>query len=156
MRIAKLSRDPAAPPVQQEPLPGCDHDILAFNIDPLRQPGEPQLGSYADVAALYPPGWHPDVFLHWSLEYNPVPAGIETADCLTAATVGDWNLGGQAVQAVGGAFDLLIADLNGCERLRQLGFANVLHVPLWGYDPNLHRPLPGVERDLDIVMVGNF
>jgi tetratricopeptide (TPR) repeat protein len=156
MRIATLSRDPSDPPVQQERLPNCEHEVLAFNIDPDRQRGESQIGAYSDIAALFPPGWRPDVFLHWSLEYNAVPIGIESADCLTVATIGDWNLGGQAVQAIGGAFDLLIADLNGCTRLRQLGFENVLHVPLWGYDPHLHRLLPEVERDLDIVMVGNF
>jgi tetratricopeptide (TPR) repeat protein len=151
-----LSRDPSAPPVRREPLLGCDHDIRAFNIDPGRNASEPQHGTYTQIAALFPDGWRPDVFLHWSLEYNPAPIGIEEADCLTVATIGDWNLGGQAVQIVGGAFDLLIADRNGCARLRKAGFENVLYVPLWGYDPNLHRPLPEVERDLDIVMVGNF
>src|SRR5215813_14018611 len=63
--------------------------------------------SYPEIVSQLPAGWKPDVFLYWSLEYHPVPQGIEEADCFTVGVVGDWNLGGQAFQQIGGAFDLL-------------------------------------------------
>jgi tetratricopeptide (TPR) repeat protein len=115
-----------------------------------------EVTSFAEIVSQLPAGWKPDVFLFWSLEYNAIPLGIEDADCLTVGVVGDWNLGGQAVQQMGGAFDLLFADANGSDRLRNLGFENVHTAPLWSFDPELHRPLPHTPRDLDIVLVGNF
>ncbi len=109
-----------------------------------------------DVLAHLPMPFQPDAVVYWSIEYHPVPVGIEDASIFTAAVVGDWNLGGQAVQTCGGAFDLLIADRAGCGRLKHLGFPRVRYAPLWGFDPRLHRRLPHVHRDLEIVMAGNF
>src|SRR5206468_2932754 len=100
--------------------------------------------------------WTPDAFVYWSIEYYPLPRGVEEASCFTAAIVGDWNLGAQAYSHVGGAFDLLIADRNGCDRLREAGFENVAYAPIWSFAPHVHRVIPGVDRDLDIVIVGNF
>lgn len=90
------------------------------------------------------------------LESYPMPLEVELADCFTVGVIGDWNLGGQAIQLIGSAFDLLLTDLNGCEKLRGLGFENVRYVALWGYKPAIHRCLPDVKRDLDVVMIGNF
>ena len=67
------------------------------------------------------------------------PSGLESASCLKAGVFGDWNLGGQAVQQCAGSFDLLFADVNGAEKLRALGFPNVVSAPLWSFDPDLHR-----------------
>lgn len=116
----------------------------------------PEVRTLADILALCPAGWQPDVLIHSSLEYNLVPEGIEEAGFLTVATVGDWNLGGQAYNLIGGAFDLLITDHNGCERLRAAGFANVLSLPLFSADPNLEWNQPQPLRDLDITMAGNL
>ena len=69
---------------------------------------------------------------------------------------GDWNLGGQAIQQSAAIFDLLIADVNGADRLRALGFDRVVSTPLWSFDPDLHRRIPNVTRDIDILLVGNF
>ncbi len=113
-------------------------------------------GSYAEIASKFPEGWEPDVVIHWSLEYYSPPEGIENAGCLTAAVLGDWNMGGQAMHLMGGAFDYLIADKKGCDRLREAGFVNVLHASLWSYDPAMHKIIPGIERDIDILMIGNF
>ncbi|MGC8668451.1 MAG: glycosyltransferase family protein [Chthonomonadales bacterium] len=109
-----------------------------------------------DVLKMLPQSFDADALVYWSIEYHPVPVGIEDAPFFTAAVVGDWNLGGQAAQLCGGAFDLLIADRCGCRRLQRLNFPRVRYAPLWGFDPRLHRRLPEVHRDLDIVMAGNF
>jgi len=117
--------------------------------------GSPSL-EYSSIAAQYPAGWEPDVFILWSPEYHPIPRDLELAPCFKVGVFGDWNLGGQAMQQMAGAFDLLIADSNGAEKLRSMGFANAVSAPLWSFDPDLHRRLPGVERDIDILLIGNF
>lgn len=109
-----------------------------------------------DLESVYPAGWKPDVLLFWSLEYQPIPTGLEAADALVVGVVGDWNLGAIAYHSVGGAFDVLFADRKGCDHLRAAGFPTVRYAPLWGFDPALHRRLPDVTRDIDIAFVGNF
>lgn len=111
---------------------------------------------FADIVAQAPRNWRPDVFLAWQIEYNTVPRGIEDAECFTVGVVGDWNLGGQTAHLMGGAFDLLAADEPGAVVLRALGLPNVASVPIWSHDPARHRLMPGVERDIDILMIGNL
>ncbi len=128
---------------EKRSLPGREKagdDILAFgagyahlNVTPDRE--------WTDVLAQCPVGWMPEVYIHWSPEYNPIPAGLEDADCLTVGVFGDWNLGGQAMRAVGSLFDVLVADRVGCERLRDMGFTSVLHSLLWAHEPDKHRVL---------------
>ena len=36
------------------------------------------------------------------------------------------------------------------------GFENVAYAPIWSFAPTVHRILPGIDRDLDIVIAGNF
>ncbi len=112
--------------------------------------------AYDDIARQLPHGWTPEVFLSWQIEYNTLPRGIEEADCLTVGVVGDWNLFGQAAHLIGGAFDVLIADEPGTTMLRGLGLPNVHTVPIWSHTPKLHRVIPGVRRDIDILMIGNL
>lgn len=116
----------------------------------------PETLAYAEIRQSCPHDWQPDVLLHWSPEYNPVPKGLEEADCLTVGAFGDWNLGARAIQNIGGAFDVLFADRSGSALLRNVGFTNVHYARLWGYNPTLHRRLPDVERDIDILMIGNL
>lgn len=148
---------------------GERHQVLFLRDRPMDHDAAGQAGGLAgvywrpeeririeDLLAELPVGFQPDALIYWSIEYHPVPAGIQDVPFFTVAVVGDWNLGGQAVQTCGRAFDLLVADRAGCRRLKSIGFPRVRYAPLWGFDPRLHRRLPGVERDLDIVMAGNF
>ena len=134
----------------KRPLPGRENagdDILAFGAGYAHINVTPDM-EWQNILAQCPPHWTPDVYIHWSPEYNPIPAGLENAPCLTVGVFGDWNLGGQAMRAVGGLFDALIADEVGCERLRNMGFANVLHGLLWAQEPDKHRivsPSPNDE-----------
>jgi tetratricopeptide (TPR) repeat protein len=146
------------PQVQQNAmLPGreqYDDEIVAYGRSYPQfhyEPGMP----WSQLLANCPQGWRPDVYIHWSPEYNAVPLGLEQADCLTVGVFGDWNLGGQAIHCVAGMFDVLVADRNGCEMLRQAGYDNVLYARLWAYNPDLHRREEG-GRDLDIVMLGSL
>ncbi len=113
-------------------------------------------GTLEEILASLPDGWKPDVIIHWSLEYYVPPKGIENAECMIVGIFGDWNLGACSIQNIGEAFDVLFADRRGCELLGNLGFDNVHYSRLWGYDPKQHYVMPGVERDIDILMMGNL
>jgi tetratricopeptide (TPR) repeat protein len=144
--------------LENRPLPGREgrgDEYLSFGFSNPNIPYHKGM-TWQEIRSLCPAGWQPDLYIHWSPEYNPVPLGIENADCLTVGVFGDWNLGGQAIHAVGSLFDLLIADTPGAEHLRHAGFPQVLSGLLWAYQPELHRPLPNIERDIDILMIGNF
>lgn len=144
--------------LSHSPLPGRARrhdDILAFGNGYTQVRHEPGM-DWEALLANCPKGWQPDVYIHWSVEYNAIPRGLENADCLTVGVVGDWNLGGQALHRMGGAFDALFADRNGCEVLRRAGYADVHYAPLWAFHPSLHRRLPNIARDIDVLMIGNF
>ena len=144
--------------VMHRSLPGRENkrdEIVAFGngYTHLRpQPG----ASWNDLLSECPNGWTPDVYIHWSPEYNALPWGWENAHCLTAGVFGDWNLGGVAMQQTAPGFDVTFADRGGGERLKRFGHERVEYVPLWAYYPELHRTLPDSKRDIDILMVGNF
>src|SRR5512141_1740394 len=74
---------------QRLPLPGRDDDLLCLGNGHAQLAWEPTRNSYDQIASQFPPGWKPDAYLHWSLEYNPVPKGLEEADCYTVGIVGD-------------------------------------------------------------------
>ena len=144
--------------VYGKPLPGreeCGDEIIACGPFYPQFPSMPGM-NWADLLALCPPDWKPDVYIHHSPEYNPVPFGFQEADCLLVGSFGDWNLGGQAVDALGDAFDVLVADRNGVEMLRRKGYGCVRYAPLWAADPECHYRMPNLERDIDILMLGNF
>lgn len=153
------------PEVQvRQSLPGREQkgdDVLAFGAGYAHLRVTPDM-RWLDIVAQFPSGWKPDVYIHWSPEYNPIPEGLEAAECLTVGVFGDWNLGGRAMRAVGGHFDVLVADRAGCERLQNMGYAQVLHSLLWAFEPQKHRRLrdwKGSEaqtRDIDVLMIGNF
>lgn len=149
----------SCPELQQNiPLPAreaSDDEIVSFGFAYPQFPYHKGM-TFDEILARCPQGWKPEVYIHWSPEYNPIPIGIEKAGCLTVGVFGDWNLGGQTIHTMGGAFDLLVADRGGCELLRNAGFTEVIHGLLWAQDPALHRILPTCERDVDILMIGNF
>lgn len=149
IRVEELER--------HQQLPGrADDEILCLGGPYTHLTYQPENYTYSEIAKQFPDGWKPDVYIHWSMEYYRIPAGLEEADCFLVGAVGDTFLGGRAVQAMGGAFDLLLIERSGIDGLRRVGFTN-LHVSnFFGFDPILHRRLEGVERDLDIVMIGNF
>ena len=144
--------------VMHRPLPGREtkrDEIVAFgngytHIQP--QPG----ASWGELLDQCPNDWTPDVYIHWSPEYNALPWGWENAECLNVGVFGDWNLGGVVMQQTAPGFDIVFADKGGGQRLRNFGHERVEYVPLWAYYPELHRTLPNAERDIDILMVGNF
>jgi len=131
------------------------HALLSYGKD-ADVPWNPAVDDFTDILSRLPPGWLPDLVIFCSPEYHPVPRGIENADCPTAAIIGDWNLGGQAIHLIGSMFDVLATDRAGSERLRAIGHSNVVYVPFFSYSPDTNYRMEDVVRDLDVVMVGNF
>ncbi len=139
-------------------VPGSIHEIVCFGREQGHFAWHPAM-TWKELLAACPAGWKPDVYIHWSPEYNPVPVGLEEADCLTVGVAGDWNLGGRALYAIRGVFDLYFADKPGMQTLQRLGLNPVEHGLLWGYHPELHRTLPHSSystRDIDVLLIGNL
>ncbi len=108
----------------------------------------------AEMQALCPPGWKPDVYYHASLGYFPIPTDIETFDGLTVAGVSDWDRGGRAIWNGAGFFDLIVSEQNACALLQAAGHENALFARFWGVGADLHRVLPDVQKDIDVLFVG--
>jgi len=126
---------------------GPEFDVLSIATD---------FTTYDDLVRQYPPGWRPESIVCWSIDYMPVPEGIEEAGCFTVGVIGDWNMAAQSLHCTGDAFDLLLTDRGGCDMLAKAGFKNFRQILFAGYLPTLFRRLPDVERDIDILFVGNF
>lgn len=110
----------------------------------------------AAMLAQCPEGWKPEIYYHASLVHFPIPTDIEEFDGLTATNIQDWHRGGRAVWAGAGFFDCIAAERQSCALLEAGGYRNALFARLWGADPKLHRLLPEVERDIDILFIGSL
>ena len=107
--------------------------------------------SIAQMLEQCPPDWKPDVFLHPAIGHFPIPEDIEQFDGLAACLVGDWDRRGRATKAGLGFFDAAFGQRNLIPLLRANGFENVGFTRMWSFDAALHRALPNVERDIDIL-----
>ncbi len=137
-------------------LEGCPHEIIAIGSN---YHHSSRLNSNLNFKCLkddLPSDWWPDIYIHWSPEYNPVPVGIEELQCFKVVVVGDWYLAGQILSHIESEFDLCFASEAGCINLRKLGIEPVEHALLWAYNPSLHQRIPEMVRDLDISFAGNF
>ena len=153
MRILIGPADSSTNSAIRQAAPDCGHEFMTFGGGAAEIAWNPGSDDFAALVNRIPVGWSPDLLIFCSPEYNPIPRGIEEADCVTAAIVGDWNLGGQAIHLAGSMFDILASDRNGCDRMRAAGFANIVYVPFFTYDPAVVRRLEGIERDLDVSLL---
>ncbi len=143
--------------LQDRRLSGYEHEFIFFDHKTGHFKWTPDM-TWQQVEAACP-GGPPDIYIHWSVEYNPLPLGIERASCFTVGVFGDWNLGGRAINAVEGMCDLWACDHPGTEVLKRCGLAPVVSALLWAQHPNAHRmttPPGSLERDIDILLIGNL
>lgn len=131
-------------------------DILVFDrhdadvvFDPAREPLETLLGRL-------PAGWRPDALVWWSPEYTVLPDGIERCPVPSVAVLGDWNLGVWSTAPLLEAFDLVVTDRKGVQVLGPQLEVPVDAWPAFSFDPARHRREPRVERDIDVLFVGNM
>jgi hypothetical protein len=148
MRILIGHRDTALPPY--------DTDRYEVHSVRYRADGQGPPATIAEMLAQCPPGWKPDVYYHSGLVHTPIPADIETFEGLTATDIQDWHRSGRAVWAAAGFFDLIAAERNASALLQASGYANARFARLWGVDPQLHRMLPDVQKDIDVLFIGSL
>lgn len=111
---------------------------------------------FDDILNQLPDGWQPDLVLFWSPEYQGIPTGIEHGPYPLVAAVGDWNMGFRALREMLTAFDYIFTDRRGVEVFQKAGYSNVGHALLFGFDPQDHRRMLGVEKVYDVSIVGNL
>ncbi len=110
----------------------------------------------AEMQAQCPPDWVPDVYYHSGLAHHPIPTDIEDFDSLTVTDVQDWHRGGRAMWAGVGFFDCVLTERNAGALLNASGYANTRFARFWGVDPDLHRVLPDIARDIDVLFIGSL
>lgn len=111
---------------------------------------------FQNILDKLPPGWQPDVAIFSDLAYHLIPPGIEEAPFPTAAIISDWNLSFEALKKSVGCFDYIFTDLKGVEVFKRHGYSHVEYFPMFSFDPEIHRPMPDVEKIYDICFIGNL
>lgn len=112
--------------------------------------------AFQEIIDRLPSGWLPDMVLFSDPAYYLIPSGIEESPFPTAAIIGDWNLSFNALRESAGLFDYLFTDLKGVEIFKRHGYSNVEYFPMFSFDPEVHRPLPDIEKVYDICFIGNL
>ena len=138
------------------PLPPYDTTrfdvrVVRFGMDGVSPPV-----TMAEMRAQCPPDWKPDVYYHHALVHFPIPTDIEDFDGLTVSDIQDWHRGGRAVWAGVGFFDLVATERNAVALLKANGYENAVFARFWGVDPQMHRVLPNVKRDIDVLFIGSL
>lgn len=134
------------------------YDTTRFDVRGVRhtQGGRALPSTIAEMLAECPAGWKPDVYYHAGLIHFPIPSDIEDFDGLTVTHIQDWHRGGRAVWAAAGFFDLIATERNACALLEAVGYRNAVFARYWGVDPRVHRIIPGVARDIDVLFIGSL
>jgi len=109
----------------------------------------------ADVVRRISREWRPDLFICWLPEMHPPPPGIEHCPITTVAAVSDWNIYFAHLEYNLSRYDIVLTDRLGTQVLPLKGVRPQYCFPLYSQRTRLHRHL-AIERDLDIVFVGNI
>lgn len=117
----------------------------------------PGMPSLAQIVQMLPSDWRPDLFLLWRPEYGTIPVGLEDAPFATAALVSDWYLAFSDSLEAAWRVDVLVTGTVGERVFRAAGFANVLAMPMLGYQPAVDGTAwrPDSERDIDVFCGSN-
>jgi len=100
--------------------------------------------------------WEPEVVVFRMPEYFMIPADLHRSPLPAVALVGDWNLGFSSLRGCLGAFNHIFTDSLGVERLRAAGYGSVEYMPLFGFNPAVHRVMEGLTKEYDVTFIGNF
>ncbi len=117
---------------------------------------DPSRGTWEELASLLPPGWEPDLVLFYYPEHEPLPRGIERAPWRVVGVISDWNLHFDQLWGMAPFFDAVAADRMGTGIFREAGFAETVYWPQYTFRAQWHRPVEGLERDIDVSFVGNL
>jgi hypothetical protein len=130
-------------------------DVRLFGPAGSAIPYEPATEPLDALIGRLPAGWRPDALVWSGPEYTVIPDGLETCPFPTVGLCGDWAINAWAILPLLPAFDLVLTDRGGVEALTRLGLRHVRHWRSYTWNPALHRVLPGIPRDIDLLFVGN-
>lgn len=131
-----------------------DHDVVRLDDETLYALWTHRASDW--WRSVVPPGWVPDVALFCCPEYRLMPPVLAGLPCPVALWVGDWYAGAQAVHALAGQSDLILADATGVRALRGSGIEHVDECCPWTFDPELHRPDWDAEAEWEVGFLGNL
>lgn len=107
----------------------------------------------AELRQAWPEGWEPDEIWVWSPELFASPVGLPDEAAPIIALVSDWPLGFTALLQTLPGYDYIFADREGTALLRAHGIRHAAPASLYSFDPRLHRPLAGLEEDIDVLAI---
>jgi len=110
----------------------------------------------ADVVARVAQDWQPDVLLCWLPEMYPPPLCVEECPIKTVAAVSDWNVYYAQLEHNLSRYDVVLTDRLGAESIRFPGAMPRYFQPMYSQNTLFHKKIPEVEKDLDVVFVGNL
>lgn len=117
--------------------------------------------SLTEVLENIPASEQPEIYIHFSPEYLPIPEDILSFKGITVMAITDWNVCLRLLPDLCPLFDFCFTDIHGVNILRSWGIKNVYHQPLFGHFPQ-HSPLfkenntPSENRDIDVSFCGSF
>lgn len=132
-------------------------DLLTFAVQPHPDADLvlPPTATWTEVESACPEGWHADFVVVW-VPYTGVPSWVWECPLPTAALAPDWNLLGQTYRAILPRFDRVFTDEPGVEVFRRHGVDQAHPACLFGVGPEWFESHPPVERDIDVLFVGNL
>jgi len=136
--------------------PRAAGSCLAFSYGPdadlLVKPDD----TWESFQSRFPAGWRPD-FIALYLPYRTVPACLWSAPVPLVGLAGDWNLLWHCYRGQLQRCELVLCDTAGAERLARAGQPHVRACNLYGAPASFAAAdWPAVERDIDVLFVGNF
>jgi GT2 family glycosyltransferase/tetratricopeptide (TPR) repeat protein len=112
--------------------------------------------SWEQVLAQLPDSWRPDAVV-LELAYTSLPSCLWSAPVPIIGMAADWNLLWRCYRRILSWCDAILTDGAGVEAMRRCGWDHSRTANLYGPDPAyLGQPLAGLERDIDILFVGNL
>jgi len=106
------------------------------------------------ICGRLPSGWQPD-FAMLYLQYACIPRKLWSAPVPLIGLAGDWNLQWHGYRRLLPRCELVLTDAAGAEAGRREGVGHLEVANLFGCEKSFLEPAPEVERDIDILFVGN-
>jgi GT2 family glycosyltransferase/predicted Zn-dependent protease len=112
---------------------------------------------WQEIVARLPQDWQPD-FIVLYLPYATIPHCFWSVPVPLIGLAMDWSLQFHSYRGLAVRYcDLILTDALGVETFRREGITHVRQAVLFGCAPDyVNHPWPDVQRDIDILFVGNL
>ncbi len=134
----------------------ADQELITFSNGNGGLQYQPGRSSFQDILAQLPEGWKPDLVIWWFPEFQEVLPGIADCPFPTMAQISDWHAMREGLIPLVRQFDLVATDRMGLQVLQGVDGPQVFEAPLYGFDPLVHRRLPGAQPIFDVSHAGDL